>query len=156
MNAVLPIRVNLDQEDDYEFRVSFDDIALEPLLTDEPEPLGHDLGPDPSRLLLASIANCLAASLLFALRRQENQTGRLRAEITATPMRNAEGRWRIPHAYVELHLPDGVEVYTHLDRALARFQEFCIVTESVRHGIEVDVTVKDARGRTLVGDKTFE
>ena len=39
---------------------------------------------------------------------------------------------------------------------LARFEDYCIVTESVRHGIEVDVTVKDARGRTLLGDKSFE
>ena len=57
--------------------------SLEPLLSDEPAPLGHDRGPSPARLLLASVANCLVASLLFALRKQHNAPGRLRARITA-------------------------------------------------------------------------
>ena len=59
--------MTLEQDGDYAFRVSFDDTALEPLLTDESAPLGHDGGPNPSRLLLASVANCLIASLLFVL-----------------------------------------------------------------------------------------
>lgn len=47
-----PIRIHLEQESDYAFRVRFDDTALASLLTDEPAPLGHDQGPNPSRLLL--------------------------------------------------------------------------------------------------------
>lgn len=156
MSAATPIRVSLDQESDYAFRIRFDDTALAPLLSDESPPLGHDRGPNPSRLLLASVANCLVASLLFALRKQHNQPGKLRAEITASPMRNAEGRWRIPQAFVELQLPEGNEHYQHLDRVLAQFEQFCIVTQSVRDGIDVSVTVKDAHGRILLGDKSFE
>lgn len=151
-----PIRVTLEQESDYAFRISFDDAALAPLLSDEAAPLGHDRGPNPSRLLLASVANCLVASLLFALRKQHNQPGKLRAAITASPMRNAEGRWRIPRAFVELQLPEGNEPYQHLDRVLAQFEQFCIVTQSVREGIDVSVTVKDAHGYVLLGDKSFE
>ena len=156
MSAERPIRVTLEQEDDYAFRIRFDDAGLEPLLSDEAAPLGHDRGPNPARLLLASVANCLVASLLFALRKQRNAPGKLRAEITALPMRNAEGRWRIPQAYVELQLPERNEHYQHLDRVLTQFEEFCIVTQSVRHGIDVEVTVKDAHGRVLLGDKSFE
>lgn len=151
-----PIRVVLEQDGDYAFRVSFADTALESLLTDEASPLGNDRGPNPARLLLASVANCLVASLLFALRKQKNQPGQLRAEITASLMRNADGRWRIPQAFVELQLPEGNEHYQHLDRVLAQFEEFCIVTQSVRQGIDVQVTVKDAHGHTLIGDKSFE
>ena len=156
MSEAAQIRVTLEQEDDYAFRIRFDDTALEPLLGDEASPLGQDRGPNPARLLLASVANCLVASLLFALRKQHNQPGRLRAEITAIPMRNAEGRWRIPQAFVELHLPEGNEHYQHLERVLAQFEQFCIVTQSVRQGIDVDVTVKDAHGHVLLGDKSFE
>lgn len=156
MSAETSIRVTLEQEDDYVFRIRFEDTALEPLLADESSPLGHDRGPNPARLLLASVANCLVASLLFALRKQHNAPGKLRAQITAIPMRNADGRWRIPQASVELELPEGNEQYQHLDRVLAQFEQFCIVTQSVRQGIEVSVTVKDAHGHVLLGDKSFE
>jgi organic hydroperoxide reductase OsmC/OhrA len=156
MSAGQPIRVTLEQEEGYAFRIRFDDQALQPLLSDETAPLGAGRGPDPSRLLLAAVANCLSASLLFALRKHKNTPGALRAEITATPMRNAEGRWRIPQAFVELRLAEGGEAHAQLDRILAQFEQFCIVTQSVREGIDVQVTVKDAHGRVLLGDKSFE
>ena len=156
MSTETPIRVTLEQEDDYAFRIRFDDTALESLLTDEASPLGQDRGPNPARLLLASIANCLVASLLFAMRKQRNEPGKLRAQITAVPMRNTEGRWRIPQAFVELQLPEGNEHYQHLERVLEQFEQFCIVTESVRQGIDVLVTIKDAHGHVLLGDKSFE
>ena len=59
-------------------------------------------------------------------------------------------------ARVELLLPEGNETYQHLDRVLAQFEDFCIVTQSVREGMEVQVTVKDAHGNVLMGDKSFE
>lgn len=151
-----PISVTLEQESDFAFRITFDHEGFAPLLTDEPSPLGQDRGPNPSRLLLASVANCLSASLLFALRKYKNAPQKLRATISATPMRNLEGRWRIPQAFVEIQLPEGNEDYAQLERVLEQFQQFCIVTESVRHGIEVEVTVKDSRGHILLGDKSFE
>lgn len=156
MSIEQPIRVTLEQEEGYAFRIRFDDNALEPLLSDETVPLGEGRGPNPSRLLLAAIANCLSASLLFALRKYKNAPGTLHAEITATPMRNAEGRWRIPQAFVEIRLAEGGEAHAQLDRILAQFEEFCLVTQSVREGIDVQVTVKDAHGRVLLGDKSFE
>lgn len=156
MSMEQPIRVTLEQEDGYAFRIRFDDSALEPLLADEAAPLGEGRGPNPSRLLLAAIANCLSASLLFALRKYKNVPGALHAEITATPMRNAEGRWRIPRAFVEIRLAEGSEAHVQLDRILAQFEEFCLVTQSVREGIDVEVTVKDRHGRVLFGDKSFE
>ena len=156
MSEEMPIRVTLEQDGDYAFRISFEDTGLDTLLSDEAAPLGHDRGPNPSRLLLASIANCLVASLLFALRKQKNEPGKLRAQISANLVRNEEGRWRIPQAFVELHLPDGNEHYQRLDRVLEQFEEFCIVTQSVRQGIDVQVTVKDAQGNTLKGDRSLE
>lgn len=151
-----PIRVSLEQTGDDAFRIRFDHAALESLSTDEPPPLGQGQGPSPAGLLLAALANCLSASLLFALRKYRNSPGPLRAEVTAVPMRNAEGRWRIPKASVELFLAEGNETYQGLDRVLAQFEDFCVVTQSVRGGIDVDVTVKDAHGRVVWGDKTFE
>ncbi|TWT17946.1 OsmC family protein [Luteimonas wenzhouensis] len=156
MSIDSPIRIHLEQDGDFAFRVEFQDTTLAPLLTDEPPPLGHDRGPNPSRMLLAAVANCLAASLLFALRKHRNAPGPLRAEIIAVPQRNPQGRWRIPSAAVTLHLPGHNADYQALDRVLAQFEDFCVVTQSVRQGIEVEVTVVDGEGRVLLGDKHHE
>ncbi|MBX3726833.1 MAG: OsmC family protein [Xanthomonadales bacterium] len=157
MSDSTPIRVRLEQQEDFAFRLSFPDTDLAALLTDEPAPLGHDGGPNPSRLLLAAVANCLAASLLFALRKFRNDpSGPLLAEATALMQRNADGRWRLPRADVELHLPGNAASYPQLERILGQFEQFCVVTQSVRQGIDVAVTVKDVDGRVLLGDKSFE
>ncbi|MCC6596281.1 MAG: OsmC family peroxiredoxin, partial [Rhodanobacteraceae bacterium] len=60
--------------------------------------------------------------------------------------RNAQGRWRIPRAQVTLTLADKAAALEHFERALAQFEQFCIVTQSVRDGIAVDVRVVDADG----------
>lgn len=155
-NDTQAINVRLEQDADFAFRISFPGTDLDTVLSDEPAPLGGDRGPNPSRLLLASIANCLVASLLFALRKQRNTPGTLVAEASAMLMRNEQGRWRIPRAEVVLHLPGQNADYHHLERVLAQFEEFCIVTQSVRQGVEVEVSVVDGEGRVLKGDKSFE
>ena len=90
------------------------------------------------------------------MRKYKNAPGALHAEITATPMRNAEGRWRIPQASVEIRLAEDGGAHVQLDHVLAQFEQFCIVTQSVREGIAVGVTVKDAQGRVLLAENNFE
>jgi organic hydroperoxide reductase OsmC/OhrA len=143
------LQLTLTQEADYAFRIQFDGTGLDDLLSDEPPPLGGGQGPNPSRLLLAAVANCLVASLLFALRKFRNTPGPLRAEIRSAVERNADGRWRIPRAQVALHLAEPADAHQQLDRILAQFEQFCVVTQSVRQGIEVDVAVIDSTGRTV-------
>jgi organic hydroperoxide reductase OsmC/OhrA len=118
-------------------------------MTDEPPPLGGGNGPNPSRLLLAAIANCLSASLLFALRKFKNQPGPVHAEVIGTLGRNEAGRLRVENVEVRLQLADTADGLQQLERILAQFEAFCVVTESVRNGIPVDVSVVDADGRQL-------
>lgn len=141
--------ITLEQVSDYEFKVRFDDTAIPDLTTDEAAPLGRGAGPNPSRLLAAAVANCLGASLLFALRKYKNTPGPLGAKAKTTLTRNEHGRWRITNIGVDLQLADQAELMQHLDRVLAQFEDFCIVTQSVRQGIAVDVTVHDAAGQML-------
>lgn len=155
-NEPQPITVRLEQDADFAFRISFPGTDIEGLLSDEGPPVGGGRGPAPGLLLLSALANCLVASLLFALRKQRNSVEGLVAEATAPLMRNDAGRWRIPRADVVLRLPGQNADYQHLDRVLAQFEEFCVVTQSVRQGIEVDVSVVDQDGRVLKGDKSFE
>ena len=144
------IRLLLEQEGPYAFKVSFEGTALEALHTDEASPLGSGTGPGPSDLLLAAVANCLSASLLFALRKFKNAPGPISAEITGRKQRNANGRWRIPRAEVTITLSDKAADLGNFERVMAQFEEFCIVTQSVREGIVVDVTVIDADGVAFV------
>ena len=144
------IRLLLEQEGPYAFKVSLEGTALEALHTDEAQPLGGGTGPGPSDLLLASVANCLSASLLFALRKFKNAPGPIRAEITGRRERNANGRWRIPRADVVITLSDKAADLGNFERVMAQFEEFCIVTQSVREGIAVDVRVVDADGVAFV------
>ena len=51
--------------------------------------------------------------------------------------------------------PEGEEDYERLDRVLEQFEQFCTVTQSVRQGIDVQVTVKDEHGHTLLGSANF-
>ncbi len=140
------IRILLEQEGPYAFKVDFEGTDLDALHTDEPAPLGAGTGPNPSAILLTSIVNCLGASLLFALRKFKNEPGPIRAEIVARRERNAEGRWRIPRAEVVIHLSDKAVDLEHFDRVIAQFEQFCIVTQSVREGVDVAVRIVDADG----------
>jgi organic hydroperoxide reductase OsmC/OhrA len=143
------VKVTLTQISDYSFNVSFDGTDIPDLLTDEGAPLGGGKGPNPSRMLMAAIANCLSASLLFAMRKYKNLPGTIRAEVRGTLGRNAEGRIRVQHVDVDLHLPDAAESYDQFERILQQFENFCVVTESVRSGIEIAVQVHDASGEIL-------
>ncbi|WP_243049986.1 OsmC family protein [Dyella sp. RRB7] len=148
-DAEQTIEISLEQTRDYEFKVHFDDTAIPDLVTDETSPLGHDAGPNPSRLLATGVANCLAASLLFALRKYKNAPGTLGARAKATLTRNEHNRWRVTRIAVELQLADAAASLEHIDRVIAQFEDFCIVTQSVRQGIAVDVAVRDGEGRLL-------
>lgn len=140
------VKVTLTQISDYSFNVSFDQTDIPDLLTDEGAPLGGGKGPNPSRMLLAAIANCLSASLLFAMRKYKNTPGTIRAEVRGTLGRNADERTRVQHIDVDLHLPDAAEDYEQFERILQQFENFCVVTESVRSGIEIAVQVRDSSG----------
>ena len=140
------IELTLEQTGDYEFRVRFDGTAIPDITTDEAAPLGGDAGPNPGRLLTAAVANCLSASLLFALRKFKNAPEKLVTKARATLERNEHGRLRVTRINVDVQLAEPTAAFEHAERALAQFEDFCIVTESVRQGVAVDVSVRDATG----------
>ena len=142
------IRVDLKQEADYRFGIQFGaDIPV--LYGDEPPPLGKASGPSPSQLLAAAVGNCLSDSLLFALRKFKQRPEPIRTEVEATIDRNEQGRLRVLRIAVRIQVGAPGASLEHLDRALAQFEEFCTVTQSVRQGIPVNVSVFDVAGVQL-------
>lgn len=142
------VSVSLKQQADYRFEIDFG-LDVPSLIADEPPPLGDGAGPSPAQLLCAAIGNCLGDSLLFALRKFKQAPDPLRCDVQADVGRNPEGRLRILGINATIHLGVAGSALLHLDRALAQFEEFCTVTQSVRQAIPVRVTVIDAEGRTL-------
>jgi len=142
------VAVRLIQRQDFQFDNRFAD-NQPPLLTDEPAPLGHGVGPEPERLLAAAVGNCLSASLLFALRKFKQQPEPLSCEVSVDVGRNADKRMRVLGLNAKLTLGVPAASLEHLERVLATFEDFCTVTASVRAAIPVGVTVFDALGARL-------
>lgn len=142
------VSVSLQQQADYRFEIRFGS-DLPVLIADEPAPLGKGEGPSPAQLLCASVGNCLSDSLLFALRKFKQAPEPLGCEVQAEVGRNPEGRLRILGIHATIRLGVAASTLQHLDRALAQFEAFCTVTQSVRQAIPVRVTVVDTDGATL-------
>lgn len=141
--------IRLEQERDYQFRVTFDSPGMQTLLLDEPAPLGADAGPNAARLVAAAVANCLSASLLFATRKFKEDAGSVTTTATATIGRNDKGRMRIAGIDVQIQLGVAAAALPHLQRSAAQFEDFCIVTQSIRQGVPVQVRVRDALGQLV-------
>ena len=139
-----PFTVALTLRNGYAFDVEFADGEGPPLVVDELPPLGEGNGPNPARLLAAAVGSCLSASLLFCLRKSRIEIAELRTTVEGTVVRNARGRLRIGGLRVRLAPELSAEQRERMSRCLDLFQDFCIVTESVRDGIAVDVEVETA------------
>jgi uncharacterized OsmC-like protein len=133
--------LSLELLDGYAQQVDFGLPGVAPLVIDEPHPLGEDRGPSPSRVLGAALASCLGASLLFCLRKGRVEVQGLRSEVRGTMTRNAAGRLRIGGIRVTLHVTVPEDQQPRMARCLGIYEDFCVVTASVRPGIPVEVEV---------------
>jgi organic hydroperoxide reductase OsmC/OhrA len=128
----------------YEFVAGFPGVEGEPVLgLDEPPPLGEGRGPNAAAVLGTAVGNCLAASLLFCLRKVRLEPQGLTADVVAHVGRNESGRFRVTGIDVSLS-PELLEMdRNRFERCEQLFEDFCVVTESVRRGIPVSVKVID-------------
>ncbi|NDP48380.1 MAG: OsmC family protein [Sulfuriferula multivorans] len=142
------VSVTITQKENYQFLVDFGE-AIPGLLADEPAPLGKGEGPAPMHMLLAAVANCLSASLLFSLQKFKQDAGGITTTATCIVDRNESNRLRIQQIDVAIQLgKEGAQI-THLDRVLGQFEDFCTVTQSVQAGIPVKISVTDGKGVRL-------
>ena len=134
--------LEVEQTEDYAFQVRFDKEEFAPLTLDEPAPLGKESGPNASRILAAAVGHCLSASLLFCSRKGRIGIGPIHTRVRGQLARNERGRWRVAKLHVEIdaHFPEAEK--QNALRCLDLFEDYCIVTQSVRQGIPVEVSVK--------------
>jgi hypothetical protein len=94
------------------------------------------------------VANCLSASLVFCLRSKFRQDpGPVRAMATGRLERSEKGRYRIAGIDVVLSISEKFGDMPHQERCLEQFEDFCVVTQSIRAGIPVSVSVMDVEGK---------
>lgn len=137
-------RVSIELKKGYQFLVRFEDVKGKPtLLCDEPPPLGDGEGPNPAAILGAAVGNCLAASFAFCLRRARLEPASLTASVTTHIARNERGRFRISSIDVEL-APELAGGAAGQKRCQELFEDFCIVTASIRQGIPVSVSLNSS------------
>ena len=140
-------QVSLKLLEKYLFEVDFGEFGN--VMTDEPPPLGDGEGPNPSAMLAAAVANCMAASLLFAMRKHKDDPGELTATVSGT-IERVEKFLRVTRLDVKLHLGKALADLPSIVKAVSQFENFCVVTQSVRHGIDVTVEVFDASGEQVL------
>lgn len=134
--------LDVERVERFQFDVTFEDASWSPIRLDEPAPIGDGTAPNAARLLGAAIGNCLAASLVFCLQKSHVDVAGITAHVVGTLERNEKGRMRIGSVAVTLKPTlEGVPP-ERLGRCLELFEDFCLVTQSVRDGIDVDVTVE--------------
>lgn len=141
--------IHLEQQEGYEINVRFDWKQAADLLMDEAPPVGGASGPNASRLLAAAAANCMSASLLYCLTKDDPPANSLRTEATCIMVRTENKRLRIGGLEVKLIVNDELADAKRFGRCKDLFEDFCIVSASIREGIPIKVSVEDENGQLL-------
>ncbi|MFX1344783.1 MAG: OsmC family protein [Promethearchaeota archaeon] len=107
------------------------------------------LGPNPSRLLALGVLGCLSASFIFCLKKRNFKVDDFIAEAEVVITRNEKGFLRIKK--IDVNIQPKITDSDTLKRAkqclksakdgVSFFEQYCIVTQSVRSGIEVNVNL---------------
>jgi len=142
MSEEKTFNVDMAREEGFVFHVDFGLEGVEPLVMDEPAPLGGDSGPNASKVLAATVGNCLCASLLFCLQKSKVDVSGMRATVDGVMARNEEGRWRIREMNVEISPEVSEGSGKKLGRCVELFESFCIVSQSIEQGIPINVNVR--------------
>ncbi|MHA2060143.1 MAG: OsmC family protein [Candidatus Ranarchaeia archaeon] len=132
----------LEQVSDYEFRVKFDLDEVEDIIMDEPKPLGGSKGTTASRALAAAVSHCMSASFIFCMRKREVPLTSLKTVAKSYMRRNEKGRWRIHHIDITVHPKYEDPTHHRIARCVEIFEDYCIVTQSVRKGIPINIKVE--------------
>jgi organic hydroperoxide reductase OsmC/OhrA len=94
------------------------------------------------RILAAAVGHCLSASALFCLQKARVVVHRMRTDVEAATVRDERGRLRVSQIRVQLRPQIAGPNHARVRRCLDLFEDYCVVTQSVRSGIDVNVDVR--------------
>ncbi|MFX0094320.1 MAG: OsmC family protein, partial [Candidatus Hodarchaeota archaeon] len=145
MEVLAPMKsftIKMKKTGPMQFTTTFDKDFPE-LLFDEPVGSGGaDKYPNASRILTAAVTNCLCASFTFCAMKSKIPVKEIEAQATCTTDRGDEGYWRIQKIEVKIIPTFGSDApEKRKERCLDIFQNYCVVSASVKKGIDIKVDV---------------
>ena len=137
------INVALEMEDYMIFKCNMGAIDLNQCYIDETNKEEEEMvGPNPSRLLGVAVMGCLSASFTFCMKKRDFTINDLNAEAEVHVARNDKGFWRVKKIDVKINPKiEGEDARKRAGQCLKMFEQYCIVTQAVRDGIEVNVDI---------------
>lgn len=139
--------IQLERTHGFQFLTDFPGTEIQPLVVDEPAPLGTGTGPNPARLLGVAVGNCLSASLLFCLGKSRVEVGGITTKVVGTYRRDEKNRLRIGSFEVTIQID--IKDVPRANKCLEIYEDYCVVTASVRTAIDVNVSVLHQDGTQL-------
>jgi uncharacterized OsmC-like protein len=135
------IHAHVRRDKGYKFTITFDELEPAKVIMDEPKPLGGSEGPSAAMMLSAAVGHCLTSSLLFCMQKSRAELKDIETDVETALERNERGRWRVGSIKVKIKPSvEGVEP-EKFERCKGLFEDFCIVTASVREGVKIDVEI---------------
>jgi len=145
------VGITLDEsESQMVFKCDLGNMKVKDCYIDEEHPQEVDmLGPNPSRLLGLAILGCLSASFIFCLKKRKFKVDDFSAEAEVIISRNEKGFLRVKN--IDINIKPNITDPDALKRAkqclktakdgVSFFEQYCTVTQSIRSGIDVNVTL---------------
>ena len=143
MADVMKTKVGIKLKSEMIFKCDLGEIKVEDCYIDEEHHVEAEMwGPNPSRMLGMAVLGCLSASFIFCLKKREFSLSDLNADAEVIIARNEKGFWRVKNINVNIDPKiDTAEMRKRADQCRKMFEQYCIVTQAVREGIEVNVNI---------------
>ncbi len=138
------VKVGLKLQENMLFKCELGNVKMQDLYIDERNKKKHEkIGPSPIKLLALSVLSCLAACFEFCLQKKGFTLSDLDGRAEVTFLRKDKDFWRIKKIDVDI-LPkiDNLEMRKSIAQCKGLFEQHCIISESLRKGMEINVNLK--------------
>jgi len=137
------VKIGIKLEEEMTYRCDLGKIRMEDFFIDETHKNYSDkIGPNPTSLLALSVLSCLAASFTFCLKKKGFTLKDLNGKAEVVIRRNEKGFWRIKSIYINITPKiDDPNMLKRADKCMKFFEQYCIISESLRDGMEVNVKI---------------
>ena len=143
MLNVLKSKVGLKQKEELIFKCDLGSLNNVNLYIDEKNKKENEkIGTSPAKLLALSVLSCLALSFSFCLKKENFSLSGFEGNAEVIITRNDKGFWRVKKINVEMNPKiDTPKMRKRADQCRKFFEQYCIISESLRSGFEVNVNL---------------